>query len=107
MGYDLVSIDPDRHRVALKVRHASSGLKGTTVESEVWFHLGVNAVDPEQRVSVLSVDVHWLTGASVPAVAVDLARVLERIALGLREGPVGTLGLLTERGPPDGPVDPS
>ena len=94
MSYDLHRYDPTTHRLLLRVRHATPGAKGTVVESDIELHLTLNALDAKDRVSLLHIDLRWVRAESVPAMAEELARVLERIAHGLREGPAGAMKIL-------------
>ena len=95
MSYEIVGFDKQRHRLQLEVRHSSGGMRGTTITTDVEVHLSPNTVDPSERVSALTIDVRWVHAESVPALANELARVLERLALGLREGPGGMMALLS------------
>lgn len=90
MPYDLARVE-ERHRVVLEVAHVG---ESTTIRADLTLHLAPSVLDPADRVTVLALDLQWVHAASVPDMAVELARVLERVAAGLRQGPGGTLGML-------------
>lgn len=94
MSYDLHSYNRENHRLTLAVRHSTPGMEGTTIEAQIELHLCPAAVDADMRVSALGMDIRWVTASTVPAMGDELARVLERVAAGLREGPSGALALL-------------
>lgn len=98
MSYDVRSYNPENHRLRIAVQHSLPGRDATTIETEVELHLCPNLVDREKRVSMLSIDLLWVNAATVPGMADELARILERVASGLREGPVGAMSLF---GPED------
>lgn len=94
MSYDIKSFDRSNGRLTLTVKHTTPGRKGTTIDTEIELHLSPRTVEPGDRVSMLSIDLRWVHAATVPAMGDELARVLFRIASGLREGPTGMLRLL-------------
>lgn len=95
MSYDLTRIE-ERHRVVLEVAHVG---ESTTIRADLVLHLAPSVVESADRVSVMDLDVRWVHAASVPDLALELARVLERVAAGLREGPGGVLRMLAEPTP--------
>lgn len=101
MSFDLKSFDRSNGRLTLLVKHTTPGRRGTTIDTEIELHLSPRVVEPEHRVSMLSIDLRWVHAPTVPAMGDELARVLFRVASGLREGPSGTLRLLVPDGQPD------
>lgn len=91
MSYDIKAFDRNNGRLTVTVKHTTPGLKGTTIDTEVELHLSPRTVEPGYRVSMLSIDLRWVHAPTVPAMGDELARVLFRIASGLREGPTGTM----------------
>lgn len=94
MSFDLKSFDRTNGRTILTVKHTTPGREGTTIDADIELHLSHRVVEPENRVSMLSIDLRWVHAPTVPAMGDELARVLFRIASGLREGPTGMLLLL-------------
>lgn len=93
--YDIVGFDRSNKRLTINVRHTTPGRTGTTMETDIEMHLAPYVVESDARVSVVSLDLRWVREqATVPAMAIELARVLERLAAGLREGPSGCFTLL-------------
>lgn len=94
--YDIVGFDRSNRRLTINVRHTTPGRTGTTMETDAEMHLAPSVTEPGLRVSLLSLDLRWVREqATVPAMAIELARVLERLAAGLREGPGGCLALIS------------
>ena len=93
MSYGIKSYNPDNRNLILTITHAVAGREGTRIEIDARLHLHPTAVEPEQRVSVLSLNLWELHGADIPAATDELARILERVAAGLREGPDATMSL--------------
>ncbi len=91
MSYDIKGIENER-RVVLEVRHVG---ERTTITADLIVHVSRSACGDPERVALVDLDVRWVRAASVPALTDELARVLERIAAGLREGPGGLLLDLT------------
>ncbi len=94
MSYGVKKYDLDTRRMTVRVVHVTPGREGTRIETDVHLHLVPNAVEPGMRVSVLAMDLWEIHGATVDEATTELARVLERIAAGLREGPDGVWLLL-------------
>jgi hypothetical protein len=93
--YDIVGFERSNKRLTLNVRHTTPGRAGTTIDTDAVLHLSPSVTDAALRVSLLSLDLRWVREqATVPAMALELARVLERLAAGLREGPGGCLALI-------------
>lgn len=93
--YDIVGFDRNNRLLKINVRHTTPGRTGTTMETDVEMHLAPSVTDAARRVSLISFDLRWVREqAIVPAMALELARVLERLAAGLREGPGGCLVLI-------------
>lgn len=87
MSYGIKRYDADNRNLTIEVVHRTTGREGTRVAVDVDLHLCPNAGDPGQRVAVLRMDLWTLYAPDIPAAADELARVLERVAAGLREGP--------------------
>lgn len=103
MPYDLARIE-ERHRIVLDVSHVG---ETTTIRADLTLHLSPSVIDPDGRVSVIDLDLRWVHAASVPDMAEELARVLDRIATGLRQGPTRMLKLITTPVPPSTPKEPT
>lgn len=84
MSYEVKSTDKNDN-VTLEVRHVG---ERTTVTTDLTVHLCPHAIDPKDRVTPISIDVTWIRGGpTLVEAAEEIARILSRLAAGLREGP--------------------
>ena len=99
--YDLKNYDPKTRQLVCVVRHSGrvAGGSVTTVEVDVTFELEPDYADKTIRVRPISVDTKWIRSETVPLCAEELARILERVVAGLRQGPGPILQLLAPATP--------